>query len=205
MTNTTRKYAMNIALNDTALKQLFTDARTHNGWLAQAVSDEHLKKLYELTVMGPTSANTQPGRFLFVKSAEAKARLKPYLAEGNVEKTMAAPVTVIVSADYEFYENLPTFFPQADAKSWFVGNEALINTSALRNSSLQGAYLILAARALGLDTGAMSGFDNEGLDKEFFAGTAIKSNFLVNLGYGDASKTYPRNPRPAFSDFSKII
>lgn len=196
---------MNTPLNDTALKQLFTEARTHNGWLDKPVTTAQLQQLYELAVMGPTSANSQPARFVFVQSPEAKARLKPFLAPGNLEKTMSAPVTVIVGSDYAFYEQLPTLFPHADARSWFVGNEALINVTAMRNSSLQGAYLIMAARALGLDTGAMSGFDNAGVDAEFFAGTAIKSNFLVNIGYGDASKLFPRSPRPGFDDFAKVL
>ncbi|MDQ8038585.1 MAG: malonic semialdehyde reductase [Pedobacter sp.] len=196
---------MNTALNDAALKQLFTEARTHNGWLDKPVSDELLKQLYQLTVMGPTAANSQPLRVVFVKSAEAKARLKPHLSAGNLDKTMSAPVTAIIASDYAFYEQLPTLFPHADAKSWFVGNQPLIDTSAFRNGSLQGGYFILAARALGLDTGPMSGFDNAGVDKEFFAGTAIKSNFLVNLGYGDVAKLFPRSPRPDFADFAKIL
>lgn len=196
---------MNTALNDNALNQLFLEARTHNGWLDKPVTEAQLKQLYELAVMGPTAANAQPARFVFVKSAEAKERLRPHLAPGNVDKTMAAPATVIVAADYEFYENLPTFFPHADARAWYVGNEELINITALRNGTLQGAYLIMAARALGLDTGPMSGFDNAGVDQEFFAGTAVKSNFLVNIGYGDASKLFPRSPRPAFADYSRIL
>ncbi|HEX6591252.1 MAG TPA: malonic semialdehyde reductase [Moraxellaceae bacterium] len=196
---------MNTVLHDAALKQLFTEARTHNGWLDKPVSDEQLKLLYELTVSGPTSANSQPARIVFVKSAEAKERLRPLLAPGNVDKTMSAPVTAIIGSDQQFYEQLPVFFPHVDAKAWFVGNDALIQTTAFRNSSLQGAYLILAARALGLDTGAMSGFDNAGVDREFFAGTAVKSNFLVNIGYGDASKLFPRSPRPGFADFAKIL
>ncbi len=196
---------MNTALNDNALNQLFLEARTHNGWLDKPVTEAQLKQLYELAVMGPTAVNAQPARFVFVKSAEAKERLRPHLAPGNVDKTMAAPATVIVAADYEFYENLPTFFPHADARPWYVGNEELINITALRNGTLQGAYLIMAARALGLDTGPMSGFDNAGVDQEFFAGTAVKSNFLVNLGYGDASKLFPRSPRPAFADYSRIL
>lgn len=196
---------MNTPLNDAALKQLFLEARTHNGWLDKPVTGQQLKKIHELAVMGPTSANSQPARFVFVQSPAAKERLKPHLAPGNLDKTMAAPVTVIVATDFAFYENLPTFFPQVDAKSWFVGNEALINTTAMRNGSLQGAYLILAARAVGLDTGPMSGFDNDGVDKEFFAGTTIKSNFLVNLGYGDPSNLFPRNPRPDFAEFAQIL
>lgn len=196
---------MNTPLNDAALKQLFLEARTHNGWLDKPVTGQQLKKIHELAVMGPTSANSQPARFVFVQSPAAKERLKPHLAPGNLDKTMAAPVTVIVATDFAFYENLPTFFPQVDAKSWFVGNEALINTTAMRNGSLQGAYLILAARAVGLDTGPMSGFDNDGVNKEFFAGTTIKSNFLVNLGYGDPSNLFPRNPRPDFAEFAQIL
>lgn len=196
---------MNTALNDNALNQLFLEARTHNGWLDKPVTDAQLKQLYELAVMGPTAVNAQPARFVFVKSAEAKERLRPHLAAGNVDKTMAAPATVIVAADYEFYEKLPVFFPHADARAWYVGNEELINITALRNGTLQGAYLIMAARALGLDTGPMSGFDNAGVDQAFFSGTAIKSNFLVNLGYGDASKLFPRSPRPAFADYSRIL
>lgn len=196
---------MNTALPESTLRQLFLDARTHNGWLDKPVDIEQLRQLYELTVMGPTSANSQPARFVFVQSPEAKAKLRPLLAPGNVDKTMAAPVTVIVGADYEFYEKLPEFFPHADARSWFAGNDALINTTAMRNSSLQGAYLIMAARALGLDTGAMSGFDNAGVDEAFFAGTRIRSNFLVNIGYGDASKLFPRSPRPDFDTYARII
>lgn len=196
---------MNTALPENALRQLFLDARTHNSWLDKPVSAEQLRQLYELTVMGPTSANSQPARFVFVQSAEAKEKLRPFLAPGNVDKTMSAPVTVIVGTDYEFYEKLPEFFPHADARSWFVGNDALITATAMRNSSLQGAYLIMAARALGLDTGAMSGFDNAGVDAAFFAGTRIKSNFLVNVGYGDASKLFPRSPRPGFDTFADVV
>lgn len=196
---------MNTVLPESTLRQLFLDARTHNGWLDKPVDIEQLRQLYELTVMGPTSANSQPARFVFVQSPEAKEKLRPLLAPGNVDKTMAAPVTVIVGVDYEFYEKLPEFFPHADARSWFAGNDALINTTAMRNSSLQGAYLIMAARALGLDTGAMSGFDNAGVDEAFFAGTRIRSNFLVNIGYGDASKLFPRSPRPDFDTYARII
>lgn len=196
---------MSLPLDDTALKQLFLDARTHNVWLDQPVPDDLLRRLYQLAVQGPTAANTQPARFVFVKTPAAKERLRPHLAPGNLDKTMAAPVTVIVGSDQAFYEHLPTLFPHTDARAWFVGNESLIATSALRNSSLQGAYLILAARALGLDTGPMSGFDNAGVDQEFFSGTAIKSNFLINLGYGDASRLHPRNPRPSFEEFAQLL
>jgi 3-hydroxypropanoate dehydrogenase len=196
---------MNISLPESALRQLFLDARTHNGWLDKPVDIDQLRQLYELTVMGPTSANAQPARFVFVQSREAKEKLRPFLAPGNLDKTMAAPVTVIVGIDYEFYEKLPAFFPHTDARAWFIGNDALINTTAMRNSSLQGAYLIMAARALGLDTGAMSGFDNAGVDEAFFAGTPIRSNFLVNIGYGDTNKLFPRSPRPDFDTYARVI
>lgn len=196
---------MPLPLDDNALNQLFLDARTHNVWLDQPVPDDLLRRLYQLAVQGPTAANTQPARFVFVKTPAAKERLRPHLAPGNLDKTMAAPVTVIVGSDQAFYEHLPTLFPHTDARAWFVGNESLIATSALRNSSLQGAYLILAARALGLDTGPMSGFDNAGVDREFFSGTAIKSNFLINIGYGDASRLHPRNPRPSFEEFAQLL
>lgn len=193
------------ALDDNALRQLFLDARTHGAWLDTPVSDHELRRLYELVVQGPTAANSQPARFIFVKSREAKERLRPCLAPGNVDKTMAAPVTVIVGADHAFHEHLPTFYPHADARSWYAGNTPLIEATALRNASLQGAYLILAARALGLDAGPMSGFDNAAVDREFFAGTAIRSNFLVNLGHGDASRLHPRSPRPGFDEFARIL
>lgn len=192
-------------LDHNALRQLFLDARTHSAWLDQPVDDAVLRRLYELAVQGPTAANSQPARFVFLKSAAAKERLRPLLAPGNVDKTMAAPVTVIIGADHAFHDHLPRLFPHVDARSWFAGNDALIAISAMRNSSLQGAYLILAARALGLDCGPMSGFDNAGVDREFFANTAIRSNFIVNLGYGDAGKLHPRHPRPAFDEFARIL
>ena len=192
-------------LDNNALKQLFTEARTFSAWQDKTVTTEQLHELYELTKFAPTSTNGSPARFVFVTSPEAKAKLKPALAEGNVAKTMNAPVTVIVAADYDFYEHLPLLFPQTDAKSWFVGNQALIDATAFRNSSLQGAYLIMAARALGLDTGAMSGFDNAAVDAAFFAGTNTRSNFLINLGYGDVSKLYPRNPRLSFEQAALIV
>jgi 3-hydroxypropanoate dehydrogenase len=195
---------MPTALNDAALAQLFRDARTHNGWQAKPVSAETLRQLYDLVKMGPTSANCLPARLVFVQSAEAKARLKPCLAPNNVEKTMAAPVTVIVGYDTEFYEKLSQLFPHTDARSWFVGNPELIQSTAFRNGSLQGAYLILAARALGLDCGPMSGFDNAKVDAAFFPGGKVKSNFLVNLGYGDPSKVRPRGPRLTFEEACRI-
>jgi 3-hydroxypropanoate dehydrogenase len=196
---------MTTPLDNNALKQLFTEARTFSAWQDKTVTTEQLHELYELTKFAPTSTNGSPARFVFVTSPEAKAKLKPALAEGNVAKTMNAPVTVIVAADYDFYEHLPLLFPQTDAKSWFVGNQALIDATAFRNSSLQGAYLIMAARALGLDTGAMSGFDNAAVDAAFFAGTNTRSNFLINLGYGDVSKLYPRNPRLSFEQAALIV
>jgi len=196
---------MPTTLDDKAIDQLFRTARTQNGWQDEPVSDEVLRRLYDLVKMGPTSANALPARFVFVKSPEAKARLKACLAPTNVEKTIAAPVTVIVGYDTEFYEKLPKLFPHADARSWFVGNPELIQSTAFRNSSLQGAYLILAARALGLDCGPMSGFDNEKVDAEFFPDGRVKSNFLVNLGYGDSSKLFPRGPRLAFEEACQIV
>jgi len=196
---------MPATLTDAALAQLFGDARTHNAWLDKPVSDELLQAVYEQMKWAPTSANCSPARFTFVKSAEAKEKLRPALSEGNLAKTMAAPVTVIVSADYAFYEKLPELFPHTDARSWFVGNTALIESTAKRNSVLQGGYFILAARALGLDCGPMSGFDNAAVDKAFFAGTEIKSDFLINLGYGDAAQLFPRSPRLAFADACSIL
>lgn len=191
-------------LDNAALDQLFRSARTHNAWQAKEVPDTLLQQLYDLVKWGPTSANSSPARFVFVKSPEAKARLRDALAPGNIEKTMSAPVTVIVAQDMAFHDKLPQLFPHADARSWFAGNEALIASTAFRNSTLQGAYLILAARALGLDTGAMSGFDAAKLDAAFFAGTTVQSNFLVNLGYGDAAGLFPRSPRLAFDEAARI-
>ncbi|MGO1070076.1 malonic semialdehyde reductase [Lysobacter sp. CA199] len=194
---------MSKVLNDEALDQLFRTARTHNV-LGGEVSDETLRQLYDLVKWGPTSANGSPARFVFVKSKDAKEKLRPALSEGNLAKTLAAPVTVIVAHDLEFYEKLPYLFPHDDARSWFAGKEAAINITAFRNGSLQGAYLILAARALGLDTGAMSGFDNAKVDEAFFAGTQIKSNFLINLGAGDHAQLFPRSPRLPFDEAARI-
>ncbi len=192
-------------LDDAALNLLFTQARTHNAWQPRAIESDLLERLYALTKMGPTSANCSPARFVFVQSAAAKARLKPTLLDSNVDKTMSAPVTVIVGSDQAFYERLPELFPHADAKSWFVGNQALIESTAFRNSSLQGAYLMLAARALGLDCGPMSGFDQAKVDAEFFPGTTIKSNFLINIGYGDVAALFPRSPRLSFADACQVV
>lgn len=196
---------MHDPIDDGALDTLFREARTHNGWRASPVPEALLRQVWDLARMGPTSANCSPARVAFVTTAEAKARLKPCLLAGNVEKTMAAPATAIIGYDMAFYERLPELFPHADAKSWFVGNESLIKTTAMRNGSLQGAYLILAARAVGLDCGPMSGFDNAEVDAKFFAGTTIRSNFLCSFGYGDASKLYPRGPRLSFDDACTII
>lgn len=191
-------------LSENALDQLFREARTVNAWLPKPVDDTLLRQIFSLAILGPTSANSSPGRFVFVKTPEAKQKLKPALSAGNVEKTMAAPVTVIVGMDLAFYEHLPKLFPHADARSWFAGNDEAIRATAQRNSSLQGAYIIMAARALGLDAGPMSGFDAVKVDDAFFAGTTIKSNFLVNLGYGDRSKLHPRNPRLSFDEAARI-
>lgn len=193
------------ALNTASLDQLFREARTHHHWQDKPVSADTLQALYALAIQGPTAANTLPARFVFVQSAEAKAQLQPHLAPGNVEQTLAAPVTVIVGMDYDFPEHLPRLFPFADARSWYVGNDALIAETALRNSTLQAAYLLIAARALGLDAGPMSGFDNAGVDATFFKETAVKSNFLINLGYGDASRLHPRAPRPDFAEYARIL
>ncbi|MGH8082116.1 MAG: malonic semialdehyde reductase [Lysobacter sp.] len=194
---------MSKALNDDALDQLFRTARTHNV-LGGEISDETLRQLYDLVKWGPTSANGSPARFVFVKSKEAKEKLRPALSAGNLAKTLAAPVTVIVGHDLDFYEKLPYLFPHDDARSWFAGNEAAINTTAFRNGTLQGAYVIVAARALGLDTGPMSGFDNAKVDEAFFAGTKIKSNFLINLGAGDPAQLFPRSPRLPFDEAARI-
>jgi 3-hydroxypropanoate dehydrogenase len=191
---------MTSPLDANALATLFTEARTHNGWTDQPVTDDELVKLYELTRMGPTSANCSPARFVFVRTAEGKEKLRPSLSSGNVEKTMAAPVTVIAAIDSEFYEKLAVLFPHGDAKSWFTSTPEMAQETAFRNATLQAGYLILAARSLGLDTGAMSGFENSKVDAAFFAGTSWKSNFLINLGHGDSSKIFGRLPRLEFED-----
>ena len=180
--------------------QLFTDARTQNAYLDQPVSDATLQALYALLKFGPTSANCSPARFKFVRTAEAKAQLLGCVAPGNAAKVSQAPVTVIVGMDMAFYEQLPKLFPQTDARSWFVGNDKMIQDTAMRNSSLQGAYLIIAARALGLGCGPMSGFDAAKMDSTFWAGSTVKTNFICTLGHGDASKLYPRNPRLSFDE-----
>ena len=207
-------------LDDRAWDQLFRKARTHNAWLDKAVSDDLLRELYSLLRWGPTSANSSPARFVFIRTKEGKERLRPTLAPGNVEKTMAAPVTAIVAYDLLFFEKLPKLFPHKPAmRELFASNPQLVEETARRNSSLQGAYMIIAARALGLDCGPMSGFDNAKLDEEFFgAGTEreeadeeffpaghVKSNFLCNIGYGDPAKLPPRSPRLEFDEACSLL
>lgn len=192
-------------INDHALNQLFLDAHTHRVWQNKEVPDILLREIYDLTKMGPTAANSEPMRILFIKSPSAKERLKPFLDAGNVEKTLSAPVTAVIAYDVQFYERMHELYPATDAKSWFVGRESFIQETAFRNSSLQGAYFMMAARACGLDCGPMSGFDNAGLDQEFFSDTAWRSNFLVNLGYGDSTKLHPRLPRLTFEEAVKIV
>lgn len=211
---------MKNTLADEALLQIFRDARTHSAWLDKPVNDEILQQLYDLMKWGPTSANSSPARFVFLRTPEAKERLRPTLAPGNVEKTMAAPVTVIIAYDLMFFEKLPKLFPHAPGmRDLFAQNPQLVEETAKRNSALQGAYLIIAARALGLDCGPMSGFDNarldeeffgagkecEGCEQEFFPAGHVKSNFLCNLGYGDESKLFPRGPRLAFNEACTLL
>ena len=192
-------------LDSAALDTLFRNARTHNGWLDKPVTDAQLQEIYDLLKWAPTSANCSPARIVFVKSAEGKEKLLPCMAPGNVDKTKAAPVTAIIGMDTAFYEKLPQLFPHADAKSWFVGNQPMIDATAFRNSSLQGAYFIVAARAIGLDCGPMSGFDPDKVNAAFFAGTSVKVNFICNLGYGDPAKLYGRSPRLSFDEACKVV
>lgn len=191
---------MSEAITPSALTTLFNGARTHNGWRDIPVSDETLREVYDLMKWAPTSANCSPARIVFVRSAEGKEKLRPALSGGNLDKTLAAPVTAIVAWDSEFYERLPELFPHGDARSWFTSSPALSEETAFRNSSMQAAYLIFACRALGLDTGPMSGFDRQKVDDAFFTGTPLKSNVLINIGYGDVSKLYGRLPRLSFED-----
>jgi len=187
-------------LDETALDVLFRAARTKWEWTDEPVTDDDLKALYELVKLGPTSANCTPARFVFIRTTEGKEKLKPALSAGNLEKTMAAPVTVIVAQDPMFYQHLPKLFPPADAKAWFSGNPDLAEETAFRNSTLQGAYLILAARALGIDSGAMSGFDKTKVDRAFFNENGWKANFLINLGHGKPEHPFERLPKLAFED-----
>lgn len=197
-------YVVNKILSDDGLDLVFRAARTHSSWLSGEVSEVLLEAVYDLAKMGPTSANCSPMRVVFVRSKAAKERLRPALAEGNVEKTMAAPATAIIGYDTRFHDRLPELFPHTDAKSWFEGNDDLIQETAFRNGTLSGAYFILAARALGLDCGPMSGFDRAKADAAFFPDGRIKSNFLCNLGYGDSGKLHPRGPRLDFAEACRI-
>jgi 3-hydroxypropanoate dehydrogenase len=196
---------MTNVLTDQALDQLFRNARTANGWLPKPVSEDLLQKLYDIMKWGPTSANSSPLRIVFLTTAEAKERLKPALMGGNVEKTLTAPVVALLAMDSRFYDHLPFLFPHADAKSWFAGNETLIQDTAFRNSSLQGAYFMLAARAVGLDCGPISGFDAQKVNATFFSDVRFKINFICNLGYGDPAKLFPRSPRFAFADVCQVL
>ncbi len=192
-------------INDEALDIIFRSARTHNAWEDRPVSQTLLQAVYDLMKWGPTSANCFPARFVFVTSEEGKSKLKPHLSEGNLDKTMSASCCVILGQDLAFCDKLPELFPHADAKSWFAGNDALIEETAMRNGSLQGAYFMIAARALGLDCGPMSGFDKAGVDEAFFSGTTIKSNFLCNIGYGRDEGLFPRLPRPDFDEVCQFV
>lgn len=191
---------MTTFLDPTGLNLLFKDARTHNEWTKETVDDATLAALYDLVKMAPTSANCSPARFVFIREQQGKQKLSAALLPGNREKTMTAPVTVIVASDTAFYDKLPQLFPHADARAWFTSSPDVAAETAFRNSSMQAAYLILAARSLGLDTGPMSGFDRKKLDAEFFSGTSWKSNMLVNLGHGDQTKLFPRLPRLPFEE-----
>ena len=187
-------------------EDILTQGRSHNEWLKKDVTDNLLHQLYDIMKWGPTSANCSPARIVFIKTTEAKKRLIKHVIESNAEKTLSAPVTAIIAYDKKFYDHIPKLFPHnPDAKDWFSGSEEFAEKTAFRNSSLQGAYFIIAARLLGLDCGPMSGFDNEGLDKEFFSDTAFKSNFICNIGYGDESKLFERSPRFDFDQICKIL
>jgi 3-hydroxypropanoate dehydrogenase len=205
MTQTHDTAAHSTKISSDALDQLFRKARTHNAWLPKRVPVAVLREAYELARWGPTSANSSPARFLFLESEAAKARLVPALVPTNVEKTKAAPVTAIIAWDTEFHEKLPKLFPHADMRSYFAGKPAVIEETAFRNSSLQGAYFILAARAVGLDCGPMSGFDAAKVNAEFFPDGKWKANFLCNLGYGDGSKLFPRSPRLEFEEACRVL
>lgn len=196
---------MSHAINDNALDQIFRTARTQNAWTETPVSETLLQAVYDLARMGPTSANCSPARFVFLTTAAAKEKLKPFLLPGNVPKVMGAPVTVIIGHDLTFYEKLPKLFPHTDARAWFVGNDRLIETTAFRNGTLQGAYFMMAARALGLDCGPMSGFDNAGVDRVFFDNGPVKSNFICAIGHGDPKAVFPRSPRMSFEEACQVL
>jgi nitroreductase len=196
---------MGTPLDDAALDVIFREARTQNTWLDKPITNDQLLALYDLMRWGPTSANSFPIRIVFVTSPAAKQRLGPLVFEGNRQKVMSAPATAILGFDTRFYDWLPRLFPHVDARAWFIDKPAFAETTAFRNSSLQGAYFIMAARSLGLDCGPMSGFDNEAVDKEFFPGGQVKSNFLCAIGYGDPAGLYERLPRPTFSEVCSIL
>ena len=191
-------------LDDAAFDRVFRTARTYNGFLDKPVSEAQLHAIWDLMKMGPTSANQMPARLIWCTTTEAKEKLAACTSGTNAPKILAAPVSVIIGMDLDFHEQLPWLFPHADAKSWFAGNDALRETSAMRNSTLQGAYFIIAARMLGLDTGPMSGFSNDAVDAAFFAGTRIRSNFISTLGYGDPATIFARSPRPDFATFNTL-
>ncbi len=205
MTNSQQALSEHKRISAESLDQLFRQARTHWVWRPEPVPIELLKEVYDLARFGPTSANSSPARFVFITTPEAKARLRPALSPTNVEKTMTAPVTLIVAWDTEFHEKLPQLFPARDMRSLFAGNAALIHETAFRNGTLQGAYFIMAARALGLDCGPMSGFDQQKVNAEFFPDGKWKANFLCNLGYGDPAKLFPRNPRLSFDEACRVL
>lgn len=192
-------------VSDTVLDTLFREARTFSHWQEKTISDAQLVQLYDLLKWGPTSANSSPARFVFIRSAEARERLLQCMAPGNVDKTRSAPVSIIIGMDMAFYEKLPQLYPHADARSWFAGKPHLIEATAMRNASLQGGYLILAARILGLDCGPMSGFDADKLNEAFFAGTTVRANFVCNIGYGDRATLHPRSPRLDFDEACRIL
>jgi 3-hydroxypropanoate dehydrogenase len=196
---------MTAPIDDTALDRLFREGRSYNGYTDAPVTRDQMDAVWELMKWGPTSANCLPARLVWVESTQAKEKLAALTTANNQDKVRKAPLTVIIGMDMEFYEQLPELFPPADARSWFVGNQAMIDATAMRNSSLQGAYFIMAARALGLDTGPMSGFDNAGVDAAFFAGTTFKSNFISTLGIGDPATIFGRLPRPGFDRFNTVV
>lgn len=197
--------SFNLSLQEDVLAQLFTEARTHSAWQDRSISTSVLHQIYDLLKMGPTSANSSPARFIFIQSHEAKEKLKPALSSGNIEKTMTAPVTVLVAYDQAFYEKLPTLFPHGDARSWFTSSPELAHETAFRNGSMQAAYFILACRSLGLDTGPMSGFNSTLVDQLFLADTTWKTNLLINIGYGIPEKLYDRLPRLPFDEACSIV
>lgn len=192
-------------LDDAALDTLFRTARTYYSWADTPVGDDDLRSIYDLAALGPTSANGSPARFVFCRTPAAREKLAACVSAANAPKVLQAPVTVIIDMDLTWHDQLPTLFSHADARSWFAGNDTAIRTTAFRNSSLQGAYLIMAARACGFDCGAMSGFDAAAVDAAFFAGTTIETNFLCSVGHGTAEKLFPRAPRLGFDEAAHLV